>query len=134
MEHNEHHCHANAASPFKLNKKLLITVIIFSLVFAVSYLPVLNELNGAFISYLSLIWWAVLTGLLIGGVIDYYVPRGFIYKYLGKKGFASIIYSLIAGFLLAACSHGILAIAMQLYKKGANISSVVTFFIGISLG
>ena len=129
MEHNEHHCHAHAASPYKLNNKLLITLAVFGVIFGLSYLPILNELNEGFISYLSLIWWAVLLGLFIGGLIDYFVPKAFIYKYLGKKGFISIIYSVLAGFMLSACSHGILAIAIQLYKKGASIPAVVTFLL-----
>lgn len=129
MEHNEHHCHAHAASPYKPNNKLLITLAVFGVIFGLSYLPILNELNEGFISYLSLIWWAVLLGLFIGGLIDYFVPKAFIYKYLGKKGFISIIYSVLAGFMLSACSHGILAIAIQLYKKGASIPAVVTFLL-----
>ena len=30
---------------------------------------------------------------------------------------------------MSACSHGILAIAMQLYKKGASIPAVITFLL-----
>ena len=30
---------------------------------------------------------------------------------------------------MSACSHGILAISMQLYKKGASIPSVITFLL-----
>ncbi len=68
-------------------------------------------------------------GLFIGGLIDYFVPKDFIFKYLGQKRKISIVYAVFAGFLISACSHGILAISMQLYKKGASIPAVITFLL-----
>jgi uncharacterized membrane protein YraQ (UPF0718 family) len=35
----------------------------------------------------------------------------------------------LAGFLMSACSHGILALAIQLYKKGASTPAVVSFLL-----
>jgi len=40
-----------------------------------------------------------------------------------------LIYAVLAGFLMSACSHGILAIAIQLYKKGASVPAVITFLL-----
>jgi hypothetical protein len=68
-------------------------------------------------------------GLVLGGLIDYFVPQEFIFKYLGQKNKMTIVYAVIGGFLMSACSHGILAIAMQLYKKGASIPAVITFLL-----
>lgn len=68
-------------------------------------------------------------GLLIGGLIDYFVPEEFIFKYLGQRKKRSLLYALLAGFLMSACSHGILAISIQLYKKGASIPAVITFLL-----
>ena len=113
----------------KIGKKLKIVGSLFILVFLVSFLPIFSSLNESLITYLSLIWWAILLGLIIGGFIDYFVPEGFIFKYLGQKKKRTIFYSVFAGFLLSACSHGILAISMQLYKKGAGIPSVITFLL-----
>jgi len=122
-------CHKKEESPFKLNAKLLYALATLFVVWALSFLPQLEVLNNALHSYLSLIWWAVLVGFLLGGIIDYFVPRGFIYKYLGNGGFRSLIFSVFAGFALSACSHGILAIAVQLHKKGAGTPSVITFLL-----
>jgi hypothetical protein len=83
----------------------------------------------AFIDYLKSIWWAILLGFIVGGFIDYFVPREYIEKYLSRHRKRTIIYSIILGFLMSACSHGILAIAMELYKKGANTSSVIAFLL-----
>lgn len=113
----------------KINRKLKFFGLLFIVVFLVSFIPGLEPLNESFLSYISIIWWAILLGLLIGGLIDYFIPEGFIYKYLGQKKISSIFYAVIAGFLMSACSHGILAIAIQLYKKGASIPAVITFLL-----
>ncbi len=103
-----------------------ITIALFTISYFVGFL---NPLFDALVAYFKLIWWAVLLGLLLGGVIDHFVPREYIEKYLGRHEKKSIIYAVIFGFLMSACSHGILAIAIQLYKKGANTSSVIAFLL-----
>lgn len=129
------HCHtpkpdeSGKKPPIRINKKLKIALAVFIGIFALSYIPFLAPLHASFLSYLKLIWWAVLLGLVFGGIIDYFVPDEFIFKYLGQKKKRSLLFAVVAGFLLSACSHGILAISMQLYKKGANIPSVITFLL-----
>lgn len=113
----------------RLAKKLKITSVVFLLLFLISFLPGLQSLNESFITYLKFIWWAVLLGLLIGGFIDYFVPEEFVFKYLGQRKKQSLLFAVVAGFLMSACSHGILAISMQLYKKGASIPAVITFLL-----
>lgn len=76
-----------------------------------------------------MIWWPILLGLILGSFIDLYVPDAFIQKHLSQKASRSILIASFLGFLMAACSHGILALAMQLYKKGARTSSVITFLL-----
>ncbi len=112
-----------------LGSRLKLVGGIFLLVLLLSFHPLLAPLNESLLSYLELIWWAVLLGLFLGGLIDYFIPEEFIFKYLGQKKPISILYAVIAGFLMSACSHGILAISMQLYKKGAGIPAVVTFLL-----
>lgn len=123
------HCHHCATPKAGIGKKLAIVGSGFLVLFAVSFLPFLEPLNQALLDYLGMIWWAILLGLFIGGLIDYFVPEEFFFKYLGKKSRYALLYSLIAGFVLSACSHGILALAIQLYKKGASIPSVITFLL-----
>jgi len=128
MVHSHDHCHVPAQT-IQIGKKLKIVGGLFIVILALSYLPILVKFNESLLSYLSLIWWAVLFGLLFGGIIDYFVPDGFVFKYLGQRKKRTIIHAALAGFLLSACSHGILAIAIQLYKKGASIGSVITFLL-----
>jgi uncharacterized membrane protein YraQ (UPF0718 family) len=111
-------------------ERLYIITIILIIILIISYLiPFLNPFYEAFIDYLQLIWWAILIGFIIGGIIDYFIPRTYIEKYLSRHRKRTIIYSIIFGFLMSACSHGILAIAIALYKKGANTSSVIAFLL-----
>jgi len=128
MDHEHHHCELPAET-IKVGNKLKITGSIFIGIFALSYLPFLATFNESLISYLELVWWAVLLGLVLGGFIDYFVPEGFIFKYLGRRKKLTILNAALAGFLLSACSHGILALSIQLYKKGASIPAVITFLL-----
>ena len=111
-------------------ERLFIVIVVTLLLLVIGFLhPLLKPFFEAFIDYLALIWWAIILGLLIGGVIDYFIPREYIRKYLSRHQKRTIIYSIIFGFLMSACSHGILAIAIELYKKGASTSSVISFLL-----
>ncbi len=112
-----------------MSRRLLVVVGIFAAVLALSFLPALDALNDSLLSYLAIVWWAVLLGLVLGGIIDYFVPDGFIVRVLGKRRKSTLINAVLAGFLMSACSHGILAIAIQLYKKGASVPAVITFLL-----
>lgn len=83
----------------------------------------------AFWDYLALIWWAILLGFLVGGLIDYYIPERYIRSYLSLHRKRSIAYAVLFGFLASACSHGVLAIAIELYRKGASTPAVVAFLL-----
>ncbi len=123
-----HHC-APASKNISISKNLKITSAIFIAVFLISFMPQLSALNESLISYIKMIWWAVLLGFLIGGSIEYFIPESFIYEHLGQKKKRTIITATLIGFLMSACSHGILAISMQLYKKGASIPAVIAFLL-----
>jgi len=122
-------CESPKAKKIKVNGKLKIVGSLFIFILIISFLPGFSKLNESFLFYLKLIWWAILLGLVIGGLIDYFIPEEFIFKYLGQKRKTSLFYAVIAGFLMSACSHGILAISIQLHKKGASIPAVITFLL-----
>jgi len=111
-------------------EKIFITSFIFVIILVVSYfLPFLHLLFRALIDYLKLIWWAILLGVFIGGIIDQFIPHELIVKFLAQPSKKTIFYAVVFGFLMSACSHGILAIAMALYKKGASIPAVIAFLL-----
>ncbi len=79
--------------------------------------------------YLSMIFWSVLLGLLIGGLLERFVPREYISLLLSQRRKRTILSSVFLGFLMSACSHGVLALAIELYKKGASTPVVVSFLL-----
>ncbi len=132
IPHKDIHCPsciANQKKPWFKERLFLVTV--FSIiVLGISYfIPALQPFFVAFVDYLYLIWWAVLIGFIIGGIIEYFIPRQYIEKYLSRHRKRTIIYAIMFGFLMSACSHGILAISIALYKKGANTSAVIAFLL-----
>lgn len=121
-------CAAHAKKWYK--ERLFIVSVIIGIVLVVSYfIEFLNPLTFAFIDYLGLIWWALLLGFLLGGAIDHFIPKSYIRRYLSVHKKRTVIYSVVLGFFMSACSHGILAIAIELYKKGASTPAVIAFLL-----
>ena len=79
--------------------------------------------------YLSKAGWAVLLGLLLGGIVDRFIPKEYIIRWLAGKHRRTILASAGLGFLASSCSHGCLALSMELYKKGASVPAVITFLL-----
>ena len=111
--------------PIKISKNLKISFFVLILIYLVSLLPSFSELNSSLVAYLKILVIPLVLGFLIGGIIDYFVPEGFIYKYLGNKDSKSLFYAVLSGLFLSTCSHGILAISIELYKKGASVPSII---------
>lgn len=119
------HCKPN--TPW-YKRPLYPVLIITALVLTVSFfVPLLQPFFYAFLDFWSIIWWAVLLGLFIGGVIEVFVPSEYVSKFLAKSEKKTILFATFLGFIMSACSHGILAISMELYKKGASTASVIAF-------
>ncbi|MGC4014542.1 MAG: permease [Luteolibacter sp.] len=74
-------------------------------------------------------WWGILAGIIAVGVIGR-LPRELVLGLLGKGGsFSGILRATFAGTLLDLCNHGILLVAMQLYRKGASLGQTLAFLI-----
>ncbi|TBR16672.1 hypothetical protein EPO66_04245 [bacterium] len=121
-------CHSKT-QPFFKNKLVIITAATLLLIFLSFFFNFLFPLRREFLMYFRKIWWAVCLGLVLGGIIDYYVPREYISKVLSRKKPSTIIKAVGLGFLMSACSHGILALSMQLHKKGASNPAVISFLL-----
>lgn len=109
-------------------------------VFAVALIPVVLTLGAHFWSplasfpgyiagYLSQIGGALMLGLFIGGIIDRYVPREYVSSLLSSHRRGSLGLAVGLGLVMSACSHGILALAMELHRKGASTPTVVAFLL-----
>jgi len=74
-------------------------------------------------------WWGLLLGLFFVGLLAK-MPRELVMSILGKgNSLSGILRATGAGVLLDLCSHGILVIGMQLYKRGATLGQVMAFLI-----
>lgn len=121
--------HKSHKRPF-YGDKLFITLAVSLFLLLVSFFtPFLIPFRKVFLAYLEKIWLAVSVGLLLGGVIDYYIPREYLSKLLAGNKASVIFNSVLLGFLMSACSHGILALSIQLHKKGASNPAVVSFLL-----
>ncbi|MBN1622415.1 MAG: permease [Endomicrobiales bacterium] len=121
-------CEVHANKWYK-NKTFTVTAILVFLVILSYFFNFLKPFRMSLWMYFKTIWWAVFLGLILGGIIDYFIPREYISKILSKPKKRTIFYSVFLGFLMSACSHGILALTIQLYKKGASTPAVVSFLL-----
>jgi hypothetical protein len=121
-------CQKKKAGLWK-NKLFLVVIAIFTLVLFSYIFPLFAPFRKILFQYFKSIWWAVTLGLFLGGAIDYYIPREYISRVLSRKSPATIFNAVFLGFLMSACSHGILALSIQLHKKGASNPAVVSFLL-----
>ena len=112
------------------SNKTVIVASILILLSLLSYgLPILEPFRKSLVMYLNKIWWAILLGLFLGGIIDYFIPKEYVSYILAKREKKTIFYSVILGFFMSACSHGILALSIELHKKGASNPAVIAFLL-----
>ncbi len=111
-------------------EKFWVVIYLSIFILTISYLfTPLFPVWEAFWDFFKMIWWAILLGLVIGAIIDYYIPQEYITRFLAGSKRTTILNAALFGLIMSACCHGILAIAIQLHKKGASIPAVVTFLL-----
>jgi uncharacterized protein len=131
-KHQEHSCCKPESSVKKpwYQKPLFILVFLTAIFYAASYFfPALHMFRHSFNDYAIKMGWPIFWGFLFGGLIDYYIPQQYIAKYLTAKKKRTVLYATGLGFLMSACSHGIIALSMELHKKGASNPAVVSFLL-----
>lgn len=106
-----------------------ISVLMLILLGASFLFPEMEGFRRIFWEYVRIMFWPVLAGFFVGGLIDHYVPKEYISKHLAVAQKRTILYSVGFGFLMSACCHGILAISMEIHKKGASGPAVVSFLL-----
>ena len=74
-------------------------------------------------------WWGLALGVFFVGLLSR-IPRDLVMSVLGHRdGFTSLLRATLAGVLLDLCSHGILAVGMKLYERGASLGQVMAFLL-----
>jgi uncharacterized membrane protein YraQ (UPF0718 family) len=78
---------------------------------------------------LGKIWWGLALGVVFVGLLAR-IPRDLVMAVLGRDGgFNGLLRATLAGVFLDLCSHGILAVGMKLYERGASIGQVMAFLL-----
>lgn len=74
-------------------------------------------------------WWGIAIGVVFVGLLAG-VPRDLVVSVLGRRaGLAGMFRATLAGVCLDLCSHGILAVGMKLYERGASTGQVMAFLL-----
>lgn len=78
---------------------------------------------------LSQMWIGMLMGIFFVALLEH-LPDGVVPQILGThQGYRGILRAILAGVVLDLCNHGILLIALGLYRKGASLGQVFAFLI-----
>ena len=91
--------------------------------------PAAAGVSAIYTGYLRKVGIPVLLGLLLGGVIDHFIPKEYIVKLLAGPRKCTIARATLLGFLASTCSHGCLALSIELYRKGASVPAAVSFLL-----
>lgn len=91
--------------------------------------PVLSAFCDAVTELMHLMWWGTLVGIVAIALLQY-VPRRRIEQWLGgKNNLGGLLRAIGAGVFFDVCSHGILLVSMQLYRKGLSIGQTMAFLV-----
>ena len=61
--------------------------------------------------------------------MDHFIPRAYIITLLSGSRKRVVARATLLGFLASSCSHGCLALSLELYRKGASVPAVVSFLL-----
>lgn len=88
-----------------------------------------TTLSGSVYELINTMWWGMVLAIIFVGVLGK-IPQSFIIATLGRGGsWQGLGRATAAGVLLDLCSHGILMVGMQLYRRGASLGQVMAFLI-----
>src|SRR5881296_3640783 len=73
------------------------------------------------------VWWALVLGFAISGIVQAWIPRKRIEATLSGKGVRPIGWATGLGAASSSCSYAAIAIAKSLFQKGASAASALAF-------
>jgi uncharacterized membrane protein YraQ (UPF0718 family)/YHS domain-containing protein len=73
------------------------------------------------------VWWALVLGFTLSGIVQAWVPRARLERALGGAGARQIALSAGLGAASSSCSYAAVAIAKSLFQKGASFASAIVF-------
>jgi uncharacterized membrane protein YraQ (UPF0718 family)/YHS domain-containing protein len=73
------------------------------------------------------VWWALVLGFALSGVVQAWAPRGKLERSLGRRGARDVSLATALGAASSSCSYAAIAIARSLFAKGASLVSAISF-------
>src|SRR3954447_11161995 len=73
------------------------------------------------------VWWALVLGFALSGVVQAWVPRGRLERVLGGRGAREVSLATALGAASSSCSYAAIAIAKSLFQQGASLVSAMAF-------
>src|SRR5213596_1157589 len=73
------------------------------------------------------VWWALVLGFLLSGIVQAWVPRDRLQRALGGAGAREIAFATGLGAASSSCSYAAIAIAKSLFQKGASFAAAMAF-------
>jgi uncharacterized membrane protein YraQ (UPF0718 family)/YHS domain-containing protein len=92
-----------------------------------SVLTAIGEGLGNAFSMAWQVWWALVLGFAISGIVQAWVPRERIQRALGSGGPRSVSLATGLGAASSSCSYAAVAIARALFAGGASAASALAF-------
>lgn len=90
---------------------------------------VVGVFSGGIYELFNRMWWGLALGVFFVGLLGK-IPRDLVLAMLGRNGGAGGMFrATLAGVFLDLCSHGILAVGMKLYERGATVGQVMAFLL-----
>jgi uncharacterized membrane protein YraQ (UPF0718 family) len=68
-------------------------------------------------------------GFFLSGLINEFIPAGWVERHLGGQGVRPLLYSTLVGTVLPICCIGSLPVAISLHQKGARLGPVLSFLV-----
>lgn len=91
--------------------------------------PVATTFAYSVVHFIHSVWWGIAAGILFTGLLAH-VPRELVMGLLGRGGtFSGVTRAICAGVMFDLCSHGILMVSAQLYRRGASLGQMMAFLI-----
>jgi uncharacterized membrane protein YraQ (UPF0718 family)/YHS domain-containing protein len=73
------------------------------------------------------VWWALVLGFALSGIVQAWVPRRQLQETLGGRGPREAALATGLGAASSSCSYAAIAIAKSLFEKGASLGSAMAF-------
>lgn len=73
------------------------------------------------------VWWALVLGFAISGIVQAWVPRQRVEQALSGSGAKPVAFATGLGAASSSCSYAAIAIAKSLFQKGASAATALSF-------